>query len=514
MRTDPPLRSRLLIPLLLWFATACVLTSLMGCGRCPARQVPDTVRMAYTHTLVTLDPHAHNDGVTGAVLASVYQALVEVEPGAIIRPMLAQQWTTPDDLSWRFELRPGVHFHNGAEVTVDDVVSSIRRARFDSGSGLADLLTSIKEIGALPENPLQAFEITTEAPFPLLLSRLAMVAIVPQAFDPSQPIGTGPYRWVSGSQRGPVVLERWDGFWAEKPTIRKVTIDFVATDEELIEMMFRDELDVVAKAGLDYLLQFDLEDVPGVWHVVSNPAAATTMVGLNIQAYPLNDIRVRTALDLALDRRMLIQLGLPEGSAVPALSLVPEEVFGASPRAGNHMPDLAKARELMAEADVPKGTVIHLQHARVSPPLVAMVADTFRSLDMTVEVEDIPYEVYYRRIGDGSIEAYIFGWNFLFGDASEFLESMVHSRDPGRRLGILNGTGYSDPLLDRWIDSARHEVVPERRLGYLRSALESVEEARIYLPIYHSARQALFREPYTMIRRPGSWLRPFEVVVE
>lgn len=485
---------------------------LPGCRKETAQTEVDRVRLAYQHTMVTMDPHAHNDGVTGAVLAAIYQALVEIEPGAVVRPVLAERWITPNETTWRFTLRRGVLFHDGTVVRVADVVASIRRARFDPQSVLATYMDGIEDVQPVADEPM-AFEVTTNGPFPLLLSRLAMIAIVPEVFDPAVPLGTGPYRCVSGDARQTIVLERWQEFWGDPPPVSSVVISMVPTDEELIALMLAGDVDVVGKGGLDFLVRFDLREVPGTWSVIRNPATTTTMVGLNLLHQPFDDVRVRMALDLALNRKKLVEEGLPEGSAVAAYSLVPEEVFGASPFGRDPEQDLDGALALLAQAGVGEGAVVRLQHSRVSPPLVELVADTFRRLGFTVEIEDMPYDVFYRSIEDASLEAYIFGWNFLFGDASDFLDGLVHTRDPERKFGQLNGTGFSDPHVDQWIEEAEREPDTGKRLQRLRSALAAVERERPYLPIYHASRQAYFREPFTMEARPGSWLQPQDILV-
>ena len=489
------------------------LVALMACREEAPQPIPDQVRLAYQHTMVTMDPHSHNDGVTGAILSAVYQTLVDVEPGAVIRPVLAERWVTPDDATWRFFMRPGVRFHDGSEVRIADVVASIRRARFDPHSALATYMDGIEDVRPVAGEPT-VVEITTAGPFPLLLSRIAMIAIVPQEYDPSRPIGTGPYRWVSGTVQGPVLLERWHDFWGEAPQIRSIVVELVPTDEELFMLMLDGGVDVVGKGGLDFLTRFDLREVHGTWRVIRNPAATTTMVGLNLECKPFDDVRVRMALDLALNRKKLVEQGLPEGSAVVARSVVPEEVFGASPKVQAQEQDLEGARALLDQSGIEEGLIVKLQHARVSPPLVALVAETFRDLGFVVEIEDMPYDVFYRSVEDASLEAYIFGWNFLFGDASDFLDGLVHTRDPLRKLGELNGTGFSDQLVDQWIEEAAREPDPGRRLQRLRSALAVVERERPYLPIYHASRQAYFRGPFTMEERPGSWLRPHDIRVE
>jgi peptide/nickel transport system substrate-binding protein len=483
---------------------------LVSCTAEMSDDVPDTARVVYQHSMVTLDPHGHNDGVTGAVLSSVYQPLVAIEPGATIRPVLVKEWTTPTDTTWRFQLREGVQFHDGKALTVEDVVASIRRARFAPESSLTTYMEGIAEVRALADDPL-GFEITTEAPFPLLLSRLAMVGVVSADFEPAHPVGTGPYRWVSGHEDETIVLRDWPGYWGHKPEVPEVRIDFYGTDEEIDDVVRRGEIDVLGKAGLDFANRVGLSALEGEWRIVRNPAATTTMLGLNGTGGVLADVAVRQAIDLALDRDRLVAEVYDGKGAAPAYSIIPEEVFGARPRRSNGGADLQRARDLLLTSGVAEGSTIKLQHARVTPAVVAHVVDQLSELGFVVEGEDLPYDVFYRRLENADLEAFIFGWNFLFSDASDFLDAMTHTRDPLRKLGDTNGAAYSNPEVDELIEAAAREPVPERRLRQLRSAIAILAEERPYLPLYHAARQAVFRAPFTMTERPGSWLQPHEI---
>lgn len=482
-----------------------------ACTGVEKQTAPRSATVAYQHTMVSLDPHAHNDGVTGAILSAVFQPLVEIRAGARVKPVLADTWTTPQDDLWRFRVRRGIQFHDGRELRPEDVVFSIQRAMSSSSGGISTYLQGIETVSLSGEDWV---EIRTAGPFPLLLSRLAMVAVVPQNYRPEQPIGTGPYRWISGDTRGPIILRRFEAFWGPPPEIEELRLSFVATDAEVYELIRGGQVDVVGKTGIDFLLNHPLSSLPKGWGVVKNPASATTMLGLNIRSKPLDDPRVRLAIDLCIDREELVRKGMPAGAGTPASALVPEEVFGASPRQPVSQTDIQRARKLLKEAGVAPQTRLRITHSRVSAPLLAEIEARLSAIGFQVLSEDQPFDLFYRRLGEGSLQSYIFGWNFDLGDASDFLEAMVHSHQPGAALGQLNGSGFADPLVDGWIESASREISQEKRLVDLRSVLASLQQERPYLPLFFSVRQAFFKKPLGMKARPGSWLRPYEIRVE
>ena len=461
-----------------------------------------SLRMAYPHELVTMDPHAHADAVTTLVLSAVYESLVRFEPGQPVKPGLADRWTTPDESTWRIHVRDGVRFHDGSKLTPEDVVSSIERAR--ASRVLGHQLDEIERVELL-EGDDRTIEITTDRPAPLLLTRFESVAIVPRDFNPANPVGTGPYQWRVGSVQGPVVLERWDDYWARAPDFDEVTIQFVAVLEELAELLHNRKLDVVASITESYAKDHEAAQS---WRVVALPAVATAYLGINVTRPPLDDLRVREAIDDLIDRPTLVAEIYSPGSAKPATSLVSPEVFGFSPAHRRHGGDLARAKRLLAEAGVAPGIQLNLdyqeRYASVVGPLVALMAE----VGIEIEPQLHQYESFYRRMEAAENELFLFSWNFTVADASPFLDAIVHSREPLRGLGSFNAAAVSDPELDRLIEEAAHETRSETRLELLQLVLADVGAVHAYLPLFQPAVLSLVQEPFDIV---GRQVRPQNV---
>ena len=471
----------------------------LGCAQAPPKE---SVNIAYPHELVTLDPHAHADAVTQAILSAVFETLIGFEPGLPVRPGLADRWTTPDDSTWHIHVRDGVRFHDGSRLTPEDVVASIERAR--EFGVLGHQFEEIERVRIL-ENEERTIEIVTTSPAPLLLTQLESVAIVPRGFDPATPIGTGPYRWQMGSVQGPVLLERWDGYWARAPDFDEISILFVSVLEELADLLGQQKLDVVTSVSMDYVIN---NRPPAPWRVIALPTVATTYLGVNVTRAPLDDLRVREAIDDAIDRRRLIADLYPLGTALPATSLVPPEVYGFSPAQRRHGPDLDRARRLLTEAGVAPGTRLRLDYQGRYAFMIDTLVDSLAEVDLEVEPRRHAYETFYRRIEDADNELFLFSWNFRVADAAPFLEALVHSRDPLRGWGNLNGAAVSDPDLDRLIEETAHETHTEARLEMLQLLLTDVDMAHAYLPLFQPAVFVLAREPFDVVGRKN---RPQDV---
>ncbi len=482
-----------------------VLLALLGWGCSPPGQQETVLHVGYQHELVTLNPFAHDDAVTRAVLGAVYEPLVRIGPMLEVEPCLAERWETMDDFTWRFRLRQGVLFHDGTPVTAADVVRSLRYAVSAADSAVATYVTAVQEIREVPEEP-GTVEVRTRSPAPLLLTRLSLVPVVPRGVlsDPGRPVGTGPYVWVEGSLAGPVRLRAWDRYWGPRPLADRMVVELVPGEQNLADRVLHGDLDVAAEISARALP----EGVPGPgWRLVPYPPLATTILGCNVRKPPLDDPRVREAIDLAIDRRGLAGSAEPE-KVEPAYGLVPQGVVGSVPLERMPQSDPVRARELLAEAGYPDGVDVELSHAGVWAPTLAFLEAGLGRAGIRLHVRLDPYDEFYRRILQGDCSLYVFGWTFPFGDASDLLDGLVHTRDPERRLGLQNGSGYSDPRVDRLIERAGEETNAALRQDAIRQVLARLAADRPYIPLYHRVRMAAARKGLVLKPFGGAWLSP------
>lgn len=483
-----------------WIIPLAVLLA-VGCAPPEEREL----RMAYPYEIVTMDPHAHSDVVTRSVLSAVYEGLVYCEHGLPVRPWLADRWTTPDDTTWQLHIRDNVRFHDGSPLTPADVVASIARARMSTNVG--HQLDEIDQVRVLSGDD-RMIEITTNRPAPLLLTRLDSVAIVPRSFEPNRPVGTGPFEWRLGSTQGPILLRRWDSYWGHVADFAELSIQFVSDIDLLGELLHRNELDIVTSVTVSYVRDHE-PNAP--WRVVASPTVTTTYLALNVSKPPLDDIRVRQAVDLAIDRGSLVTRLFPEGTAERTRTIVPPEIFGFSPDLRRSDADPARARELMVSAGLEEGTPLQINHTERYEEMVSSLADLLAEVGFRVETAALRYDDFYRRIDEESNQAYVFSWTYRVADASSFLDSIAHSRIPLRGLGAFNGTSFSDPSLDRLIKEAAHEPRSDLRLQLLQEALTTLDSSFVFLPLLRPSNLALVNEDYVIDSVPCVVVRPQDV---
>ncbi|HXO42293.1 MAG TPA: ABC transporter substrate-binding protein, partial [Thermoanaerobaculia bacterium] len=140
---------------------ACLLLCAAGCSR-PAPVPARPLRIALHSDPLTLDPHLRNEALTYSVMRNLYEGLTAFDAEMRIGPALAASWENPNDLTWVFHLRPGVRFHDGRELTADDVVWSIERARTLPASGFGSYVVAVDQVRARDRHTV---ELTTRRPY-------------------------------------------------------------------------------------------------------------------------------------------------------------------------------------------------------------------------------------------------------------------------------------------------------------------------------------------------------------
>src|SRR4051794_5240375 len=183
---------------------ACVLLALCAAA-CHSRPAAP-LRILISSAPLSLDPHLQDEANTFAVLGNVYEGLTAFDGDMRLHPALAERWESPDDLTWRFHLRSGIHFHDGRPLEAADVVASLERARHHPRSQVAGYLVAVSGVKAVDA---QTVDVVTTRPYALLLNKLAFVYIVPRDAPPDiqDVVGTGPYRVASRRANGTVDLE-------------------------------------------------------------------------------------------------------------------------------------------------------------------------------------------------------------------------------------------------------------------------------------------------------------------
>ncbi len=440
-----------------------------GCQRAPPSPPARPLRIATYSGPLSLDPQLRNEVLTFSILENVYDALVSFDAQLRIRPGLATSWENPNDLTWRFHLRQGVHFHDGRLLTADDVVATIERGRHNPRSGVGNYLVSVDRVRKLS---VDTVEITTRRPSPVLLNKLTFVYVVPRDAPDEirQPIGTGPYRLVSVDAHR-VLLRAFAGCWRGPPAEPEVELLIEPDAAQRVAMLERGDVDLVQEVKPELAAQ--VERAPGC-RLLASEGLLVEYLAVRPDTQPFSDLRVRQAIDLAIDRAALVTRH-HRGQALAMGQLVSRQVFGYAPDLRARGRDLAAARRLLAEAGLPDGfsADLELREGRNAGELAAQLGEA----GIRVRPMARPWGEMYRRLQEGKVAFYLGGVLAGSADASDVFDSKVHSREPAKGYGDGNWNGFSDPELDRMIEGSATTMDMLERRAQLQAVMRRVMEA-------------------------------------
>lgn len=432
-----------------------------------------TLQVVQDEGVLTLDPDQRFEFANSVVAMNLYDSLVRFDSNMNLVPEAAVSWETPNDRTWRFTLRPGLHFQDGSPLTAADVVFTIHRVLSQKGSELTPLVAGITAVRAIDP---QTVEVTTGTPNMLLLPRLAFIYILPKKLLEKEgdtvffqhPIGSGPYRFVA---RRPDTIEvaAFHGFWGRRPSIQRVNFRYADSVQQQWAAVASGRPTILLdapRAGWETHLK------DGKFEFIIHSGLTVSYLEFNVTprpGNPLADVRVREAVRLALDIPELIQKTL-SGHDYPASQLVPPDVIGYNPAITIPGRNLTRARQLLAEAGYLHGFDLAFdEEVGSTSAFQTRLLDHLREVGIHVTIKSWPEKEFFDRMDKGLSELHIIGWSCASGDSAELLEACFHSRQ--KQLGRDNASGYSNPEFDRLVESLSSINNPARRVAVEQQAM-------------------------------------------
>ncbi len=470
---------------------------------------PDTLVIEWNAVPITLDPHAHNDNATWALLGNFFDGLVGFTPEMRLEPALARSWQQVDPTHWRFELRTDVSFHSGDPLKAADIVASFERARRGPDAAIRHLLIGIRRVEAVGDS---AVLVETAGPAPTLLNRLVYLFVVREedagSQPPGLPNGTGPYRVVEfrpGASLRAVAVASWRG----EPEIPEVMFRFGAGGEDPGRAIVEGRVHVV-RALPDEQVR-TLRGNPSV-RLLIQPRLTVRLLSIcpsaagGAAAAALADLRVRRAMLLATDRERWIREVFTEAGLVTSQYVHPV-VFGYDPGVPAVPYDLAEARRLMLEAGYPSGFEVDLVHTPAQRDRVLPLVRDLERLGIRARMVEIPWDKLLERSRSGQSPLTFWGWACATGDASDFLDACVHGIEADRGYGTDNFSRYLNPAADALIEAASNELDPARRLDLLQRAQGAVLADLPVLPLAMTWNHLAVTPQIELTPRHDGWLR-------
>ena len=464
----------LLMAALMVFSCACGKKTKTGAD---ARKEANEIYVGIGQDLSSsLSPYQLASAGTREVMFNVFEGLYKVDSTGDFKPALATGCTVSDDaLTYTFAIRENVKFHNGAVMTPADVVYSYNTCAAESvDSAIKGVLANVESVTAEGNNVV----IRLAAPNSDFMAYVSSVYISPADYtgQDTQPVGTGPFSFVSRTVQDSVVIKRFDDYWGEKAKLSQVTFKIFENATALVTALDAGSLDLV--------LHLDATQVSGLksdFKVMEDTMKLVQALYLNNAVEPLNDVRVRKALCYAVDVDAMLQLTADGHGSKLGSSIYPsftkyfdESLIGAYPH------DVDKAKALLAEAGYPNGfdlTIIAPSNYSPHVNTAMVLAEQLKAAGINASVQEVEWNTWLTDVYKGrNFQATVCGF-----DASTLTANALLGRYES--ASSKNMCGYASADFDAYMQEANSITDDARRTELFRAAAKCLSDdaANVYL---------------------------------
>jgi peptide/nickel transport system substrate-binding protein len=500
-----------------------------------------TFTWSFNADILTLDPHSSNNTFTNAFANNIYEGLTRHNDRIEIEPALAERWELINPTTWRFHLRRGVKFHDGADFDADDVVFTWQRLN-TPGALARRVVGDVKDIRKVDSHTV---EITTENPNPLLLTALTHFFVMDKGWSEANNAatasnlqeqresgaaraanGTGPFRLVSRAPDERTVLAANPTWW-DRPQHNLTEVTFQPIRSAATRTA------ALISGAIDATVEIPIQDIPRIeaspaLKVVQGPELRTIYFGFDQfrdellysdvkGRNPLKDRRVRQAIYQAIDieairRTVMRGNSWPAGiMASPFLTGAPQDIntriFPFDPEA---------SKRLLAEAGYPEGFSLGLScpndryvyDERICLAVISMLA----RVGIKVQPQIEPLNLWSRRLNGNDLSMFMVGHAGLpQADALATLLDVVHSKTATE--GGLNAGRYSNPAIDSLIQQASRETDQQKRFALMREAFRLEREDIAHVPLHQQPIVWAAKRNIELRQGPDNRLRLWHVTV-
>jgi peptide/nickel transport system substrate-binding protein len=419
------------------------------------------LKVALPSNLNTLDPAKTKIGEEYIINFLVYSGLTEIDSSGKLQPDIAQSWMSSDDLkTWTFNLRPGVKFHHGRDVEAEDVKATIERI-IDKATGSVSRV-NFEIVQSIDVVDKQTVRFNLKVPYSGFAEILSdrQARIVPRdKLDTisSEPIGTGPFKFKVFRPGDRVEIVKNESYYASgTPKLDGVVFRIIPESAAQAAALETGEVDLVWNLPLESIDQFKRN--PNVV-IDSVPTSTWDGVIMNAAHKPFDDVRVRRAVQLALDKKALVEVAL-FGHGTPTHTMISPAHPYYNKDIPIGAPDIAGAKKLLADAGYGNGfnVTIYVPSGRPARERVGVATkELLKPIGINVDVQRVPWDQFVKDIEgkaafsvDGfysrpTIDTSIYAWYHSSGSWNTVLWN------------------YKNPEMDKILDAARAAKTDDER---------------------------------------------------
>ena len=450
-------------------------------GTDPTPAVPKRTEINFSaaEAFSTFDPHYPILSAESGPIRQMYETFCLVEDDYTLTPLLAERYEVAEDgVTYTFYLRKGIKFHNGEELKADDVIFSLQRAK-DSPYQYpyTYCMTGFEKVDEY------TVKITSEYQFALFAHLVSGIAIVnekqcTEAGDSfkEHPCGTGAYYFDSQQPNVSLTLKAFEDSWRGSPSIKTINYKVITDPSSALIAFESGEIDMVSVPTADW----EMIKAQNKWETVLIDTVQTTYVVYNNEVAPFNDVRVRQAINHAIDRETMVIIaydGIAEAADVMAN---PHIVFGATADTTTYEYNPEKARQLLAEAGYPNGLdippiqTIGAWIEKVATILQSNLADV--GIRTTIEMRESADYVTDLISGNYAIG----GMNSNVGYDFSIYSALYQSN----YINSNNLARYSNPRVDELFTLGAKTIDPSARQSIYKELIDILQKDAVYAPVF------------------------------
>jgi len=490
----------------------------------------ETLRWASATDPQTMDPHAVNAAPVTSFLNNIYEGLVRRGKDMSIEPSLATAWTPLEgENGWRFTLRQGVTFHDGATFDADDVLFSYERAASEA-SDVRSWFAPVTELRVIDDFTV---DFVTNAPNPLFPGSIANFMILDHnwasanaAESPAR--DSENYATLNANGTGPFVLAARDpgietrlvpnpGWWdTPEHNVTEAIFTPIGNAATGLAALLSGEIDFISPIPLQDAAQ--VEGRAG-FTVLEGRETRVIMLGFGhnksslsysdetTDANPFQDTAVRRAVAQAIDVGTINRVVM-RGKAEPASQLIPPGLSGYSePNAASIAFDADAARTALVGAGYPDGFSFGLMCTNdryINDEAVCRaVASMLAQVGLNAKLTTMPVRSYWDELRAGNFDMYLLGWSPGTFDAEHPIRFLAAT--PDGKLGTWNFGGYSDARIDELLPLIQQELDPAARQAMLDEVAVILQMDVAYVPLYTEPLIWAMKDTVTVTQRPDNF---------
>jgi peptide/nickel transport system substrate-binding protein len=446
----------------------------------------DTLVYAQLSEAKSLDPHAVTDQYSQRVIANIYDRLVESDENMKIVPSLAESWENVDPLTTVFHLRKDVKFYSGKKLTAGDVKFSLERAM--KSPKLGSLYTLFDKVDVIDENTVS---ITTKKPFGPLLYHLShkSASILNSEFAKDHDLnqeadGTGGYFLDSWNIGDYILLQKNPNYFKGEPIIKYIKIRSIPEENSKVIGLETGEIDIAA--DLESMSRNTVLENSNLT-LAETSSFSVQYLGMNVEKPFLKDLKIRKAIAMAIDKKIIIETILM-GAVQDANSFLAPGVFGYSKDVDTYQYNPEEAKKLIAQSGYKDiELTILTSNNTTRAQICEVIQSQLKEVGIKLNIEVVEWGAFLSDTSAGNAELYMLGWSPSTGDADYGLVPNTHSSNKGSGG---NRSFYENKKLDKILDVAKEELDTEKRLALYKEAQKIINTDVAFLPFYYQLSNA------------------------